>query len=68
MKRKGVAKGRLIELESPLPEGTKVEVEVAAVRQKGTSIRLLLEAAGVLTPDDAAELRKAVKALEREDF
>ena len=68
---KGTAKGKLIELEEPLPfaDGTRVEVTVTAVPQprKG-SPKAVLQLAGTLTPEEADAILQAAQACRRIDW
>jgi hypothetical protein len=68
---KGTAKGKLIELEEPLPfaDGTQVEVTVTPVPQprKG-SPKAVLQLAGTLTPEEADAILQAAQACRRIDW
>src|SRR5262245_2533426 len=68
---KGPTKGRLIELEEPLPfaDGTRVEVTVTPVPQprKG-SPQAVLQLAGTLTPAEADAILCAAQACRRIDW
>ena len=63
---KGTAKGKLIELEEPLPfaDGTRVEVTVTPVPQprKG-SPKAVLQLVGTLTPEEADAILQAAQAV-----
>ena len=68
---KGTAKGKLIELEEPLPfaDGTRVEVTVTPVPQprKG-SPQAVLQLVGTLTPEEADAILQAAQACRRIDW
>src|SRR4030095_8532882 len=68
---KGTTKGKLIELEAPLPfaDGTRVEVTVTPVPQpcKG-SPQAVLQLAGTLTPAEADAILHAAQACRRIDW
>jgi hypothetical protein len=68
---KGITKGKLIELEEPLPfaDGTRVEVTVTPVPQprKG-SPQAVLQLVGTLTPAEADAILHAAQACRRIDW
>jgi len=63
-------KGRIIELEEPLPypDGTRVEVTVKPEEMRKGSPKLILQLlAGTLTHEEAELIRKAVSEIRRID-
>ncbi len=64
---KGTVKGKVIELDEPLPlpEGTRVEVEVREAPEpplrKGSPQLILKLLAGTLTPEEADAILKVVR-------
>ena len=68
---KGTAKGKVIELEEPLPfaDGTRLEVTVTPVPQprKG-SPKAVLQLVGTLTPIEAEAILQAAQACRRIDW
>ena len=64
MKYEGIVKGKVIELDKPLPfaEGTRVEVSVIpeSKPRKG-SPKAILQLAGTLTDEDADAILKAAQ-------
>jgi hypothetical protein len=68
---KGTAKGKLIELEEPLPfaDGTRVEVTVTPVpRPRKGSPKAVLQLVGTLTPEEADAILQAAQACRRIDW
>jgi hypothetical protein len=70
MDYKGTAKGRVIELEEPLPfpDGIQVEVTVTPVpKPRKGSPKAVLQLAGTLTPAEAEAILQAAQACCRLD-
>ncbi len=71
MSYKGTVKGKVIELDEPLPypDGTRVEVTVQPEKQprKGSPKLIVQLLAGTLTPEEAELIRKAVSEIRRID-
>lgn len=68
---KGIVKGKVVVLEEelPVPDGTEVEVHIPeeALPRKG-SPQALLQLRGLLTPEEAEEILKAIKETDVPDW
>ncbi|GBC90417.1 MAG: hypothetical protein N2045_11285 [Fimbriimonadales bacterium] len=68
---KGTVRGKLIELDEPLPlaEGTRVEVTVTPeTKPRKGSPEAVLQLAGTLTPEEAEIIMQGVQAIRQIDW
>ncbi|CUU35835.1 hypothetical protein GXSOP10_1225 [Armatimonadetes bacterium GXS] len=68
---KGTVRGKLIELDEPLPlaEGTRVEVTVTPeTKPRKGSPEAVLQLAGTLTPEEAEIIMQGVQAVRQIDW